>query len=86
MQAVGYYVVIKDEASKTTETKGGLLLADAHKDDVRFKEGIIESVGSDVTGLKCCDRVLYDKHSGSGLEVGGELFKVIKAGDIAVIL
>lgn len=86
MKALGYYVVIKDKVVETTKTEGGLLLADAHKDDVRFKEAIVESVGELVEGLKCCDVVLYDKHAGNGLEHGGELFKVIKAGDIAVVL
>lgn len=86
MKALGYYVVIKDKVQEATTTEGGLLLADAHKDDVRFKEAEVVSVGEEVKGLKCCDIILYDKHAGNGLELDGELYKVIKSGDIAVIL
>ncbi len=86
MRALGYYVVVRDSVATPTKTKGGLLLTDSHKEDVRFKEAEVVSVGEDVKGLECCDIVLYDKHAGNGLEHKGELYKVIKAQDVSVVL
>ncbi len=86
MKALGYFVVVRDRVTAPSKTKGGLLLTESHKEDVRFKEAEVISVGEQVKGLECCDVVLYDKHAGNGLEHKGELYKVIKASDVSVVL
>ena len=61
MKAVGNYLVIKEIKEKTTKTKGGLLLTDKIKEDIRYRQGVVKSVGSLVQGVKSDDKIYYDK-------------------------
>ena len=48
MKAIGKYVVITPVKEVGTQTKGGLLLAENHREDVRYREGKVITVGIDV--------------------------------------
>ena len=37
MKAVGKYIVIKPQKDKTTTTKGGLILGEGNREDIRYK-------------------------------------------------
>ena len=63
MKAVGNYLVIQEIKEKPTKTKGGLLLTDKIKEDIRYRQGVVESVGSLVQGVKTNDNIYYDKHA-----------------------
>ena len=45
MRAIGGYLVIRDIKEKPTKTKGGLLLTDKIKEDIRYRQGLVKSVG-----------------------------------------
>ena len=45
MKALGYYIILKELKEGTKKTEGGLLLSEKAREDVRYKRGIIESVG-----------------------------------------
>ena len=44
MKAIGGYLVIQEKKEKTTKTKGGLLLTDKIKEDIRYRQGLVKSV------------------------------------------
>ena len=86
MKAVGNYLVIEEVKQKPTKTKGGLLLTDKIKEDIRYRQGVVKSVGSLVQGVKANDNIYYDKHAGFNVEINEEIFLVIKQQDVVIIL
>ena len=86
MRAIGIYLVIKEIKEKPTKTKGGLLLTDKIKEDIRYRQGIVKSVGVLVPGIKTDDKIYYDKHAGFNIEIDEDLFLVIKQQDVVIVL
>jgi len=86
MKAVGGYLVVKEIKEKPTKTKGGLLLTDKIKEDIRYKQGVVKSVGSLVQGVKASDNIYYDKHAGFNVEIDEEILLVIKQQDVVIVL
>jgi len=86
MKAVGNYLVIQEIKEKPTKTKGGLLLTDKIKEDIRYRQGVVKTVGSLVQGVKANDNIYYDKHAGFNVEINEEIFLVIKQQDVVIIL
>jgi len=86
MKAIGKYIVIKPIKEVNTKTKGGLILADKQREDIRYRRAKIIEPGSDVKVLKKGDEVYYDKAAGFNIEIKKETYKVIKEIDIVIIL
>ena len=86
MKAVGNYLVIEEVKQKPTKTKGGLLLTDKIKEDIRYRQGVVKSVGSLVQGVKADDSIYYDKHAGFNVEIDENIFLVIKQQDVVIVL
>ncbi len=86
MKAIGNNIIIKKTKEGTTKTKGGLLLAETHRDDIRYVEAKVVSAGSDISALKKGSTILYDRHAGHKIEVEKEAYHVIKVGDVVVVL
>ncbi len=86
MKAIGRNLIIRKVKEGTTKTKGGLLLAESHREDIRYIEANIVSIGSDVVGVKDEDTIFFDRHAGHKIEVNGKPYHVIKLEDIVVVL
>ena len=86
MKAIGRNLIINKTAKEISTTKGGLLLAEAHKDDVRYVEAIVVSVGDEVEGINQNDKIYFDKHAGHIIEIDKTAYHVIKSSDIVVVL
>ena len=86
MRAIGNYLVIQEIKEKPTKTKGGLLLTDKIKEDIRYRQGVVKSVGSLVQGVKAKDNIYYDKHAGFNVEIDENIFLVIKQQDVVIVL
>jgi co-chaperonin GroES (HSP10) len=86
MKAVGKYIVIKPIKEVDTTTKGGLILAEKQREDIRYRRAKVIEPGSDVTVLKKGDEIYYDKSSGFKIEINKEEYKVIKEFDVVIIL
>ena len=86
MKAIGSYLVIKEVKEKPSKTKGGLLLTDKIKEDIRYKQGVVKSVGSLVQSVKANDNIYYDKHAGFNVEIDENIFLVIKQQDVVIVL
>ena len=86
MKAVGNYLVIEEVKQKPTKTKGGLLLTDKIKEDIRYRQGVVKCVGSLVQGVKADDNIYYDKHAGFNVEIDENIFLVIKQQDVVIVL
>ena len=86
MKAVGIYLVIKEVKEKPTKTKGGLLLTDKIKEAIRYRQGLVKSVGDLIQGVKADDKIYYDKHAGFNIEIDEDIFLVIKQQDVVIVL
>jgi chaperonin GroES len=86
MKAIGNNIIIMPAKLTIEKTKGGLLLADKDKENIRYKEAIVVSISDSVEVVKVGDKILYDKAAGHGIELNGNKYTVIKLQDIVVIL
>tara|TARA_B100000902_G_scaffold15170_1_gene18291 strand:- start:201 stop:461 length:261 start_codon:yes stop_codon:yes gene_type:complete len=86
MKAIGNNIIIKPEKITTDKSKGGLLLIEKDREDIRYKKAIIFSISDDIKGLKKDDVIYYDKHAGHGVEFDKEKYTVIKLQDVVVVL
>ena len=86
MKAIGRNLIIKKIKEGTTKTKGGLLLSENQRDDIRYIEAEVLSIGTEVEGVKEGDSIFYDRHAGHKIEISKETYYVIKLQDIVVVL
>ena len=86
MKAIGRNLIIEKIKEGTTKTKGGLLLAENQREDIRYTKATIITVGDDVPGLKKDDVIFFDRHAGHKIEVKENTYHVIKLQDVVVVL
>lgn len=86
MKAIGKYIVIKPEKEINVTTKGGLILGEKQREDVRYRIAEVINPGSDVSVIKKGDKIYYDKAAGFNIEIKKEQFKIIKEFDVVVII
>jgi co-chaperonin GroES (HSP10) len=86
MKAIGRNIVILPKKVTAEKTKGGLLLMDKDKENIRYKEALIVSVSDDIPFLKEGMEIYYDKHAGHGIEFEDEKYTVIKLEDVVIVL
>ena len=85
MKAIGRNLVIKKEKEGTTKTKGGLLLSENQREDIRYVKASVVSVGSQVEGVSSDDVIFYDRHAGHKIEIDKKSYRVIKAQDVVIV-
>ena len=86
MKAIGKNIVVLPVKETETKTKGGLLLAEAHREDIRYRMAKVVTMGDAVAVLKPNDTIYYDRHAGFGIEIKNEKLTIIKEGDVVVVL
>ena len=86
MRTIGKYMLIQPVKEGSTKNESGLILSDAHKDDIRYREAKVSRIGNLVEGITEGDTVYYDRHAGFDMEVKGVVYKVIKEFDVVVVL
>ncbi len=86
MKAVGRNLIIQKTKEGTTKTKGGLLLAETHRDDIRYVEAVVVSVGEEIKGVNESSKIFFDRHAGHKIEIEKQTYHVIKAQDVVVVL
>ena len=87
MKAIGRNIIIKKKKEDTVKkTDGGLMLTGSQRVDIRYKEATVLHCGDDVKGIEEGKTIFYDKNASHRLEVGKEVFHVIRDIDGVVIL
>ena len=86
MKAVGKYIIISPNEETTTKTKGGLILDEKNREDLRYREADVINAGDLVNVIKEKDKIYYDRHAGFGVEIKNKHYKVIKEQDVVIIL
>ena len=87
MKAVGKFIVIDPVKETDVTTKGGLILAEKQREDIRYRRAkVIARLVPCVEGIVPGDEVYYDKSSGFNIEIEKEQYKVIKEFDVVIVL
>lgn len=86
MKAVGKCLIIQKVKEGTTKTKGGLMLAENQREDIRYIEAKVLSVGEEVVGVKEGDNIFYDRHAGHKIDIDKDTYHIIRLGDVVVVL
>jgi co-chaperonin GroES (HSP10) len=86
MKAIGKNLIIEKVKEGTTSTRGGLLLAENQREDIRYIEATVLSIGDEVVGVKKDDKIFYDRHAGHKIEIDKDIYFVIKLTDVVVVL
>ena len=86
MRAVGHIIVIKRNKEGTQKTKGGLLLSENQRNDIRYHKGTVLGVGDEVAGLEIGDEIYFDKVAIHRIDIDGEKYYIIKDRDVVIVL
>ena len=86
MKAIGKNLIVNVTKQGISETKGGLLLGEKQREDIRYQEGIVISAGSEVVGIKENDVIYFDKNNSHQIEVKDEIYNVVKLDHVVIVL
>jgi co-chaperonin GroES (HSP10) len=86
MKAIGNNIVILPKKVTAEKTKGGLLLMEKDKENIRYKEAVVVAVSDEIKFLQPGMEIYYDKHAGHGIEFEDENYTVIKLQDVVIVL
>jgi len=86
MRAIGNNLVIKKIEKPNQSTKGGLLLTEKQREDVRFQKAEVIKVGETVIAVKEKDIIFFDKAAAHRIEIDKEPYHVIRQENVVVVL
>jgi co-chaperonin GroES (HSP10) len=86
MRAIGNNLIIKKIEESNQQTKGGLLLTEKQREDVRFQKAKVVEVGDSVVAVKQNDIIYFDKAAAHRIEIEKEPYQVIRQENVVVVL
>ena len=85
MRVLGKYVIVEELKEDIQETQGGLLLAQNHRDDLRYRKATVIRSGELVDTVVEHDSIMFDGNAGYVLPYPLDKYKVIREHDIIVV-
>ena len=86
MRAIGNNIIIKKVEESNQKTKGGLLLTEKQREDVRFQQAKVIQVGDSVIAVKKNDIIYFDKTAAHRIEIEKDPYHVIRQENVVVVL
>ena len=86
MRAIGNNLIIKKIEESNQKTKGGLILTEKQREDVRFQKAKVIKVGDSVVAVKQDDIIYFDKAAAHKIEIEKEPYHVIRQENVVVVL
>jgi co-chaperonin GroES (HSP10) len=86
MRAIGNNLVIKKIEKPNETTKGGLILSEKQREDIRFQKAEVIKVGDTVIAVKEKDIIYFDKAAAHRIEIDKEPYHVIRQENVVVVL
>ena len=86
MRAIGSNVIIKKIEESNQKTKGGLILTEKQREDIRFQQAKVIKVGDSVVAVKENDVIYFDKAAAHRIEIEKEPYHVIRQENVVVVL
>ena len=85
MRAIGNNLVIKKIEKPNETTKGGLILSEKQREDIRFQKAEVIKVGDTVVAVKEKDIIYFDKAAAHRIEIDKEPYHVIRQENVVVV-
>ncbi len=79
-------MIIKKIEEPNQSTKGGLLLTEKQREDVRFQKAKVIEIGDLVVAVKKDDTIYFDKAAAHRIEIEKEPYHVIRQENVVVVL
>ena len=86
MRAVGHYIIIDELPEEIKKTTGGLLLNDKTREDIRYRKGVIISLGPSIDFLEVGETIMFDKAAGHKTDVLDVEYRVITVRDVVAVV
>mgnify|MGYP003919062433 CR=1 FL=1 len=86
MKAIGNNLIVDMTKQGVSETKGGLFLAEKQREDIRYAEGTVLSIGASVVGINEKDVIYFDKNNAHQIEIKKEIYQVVNIAHVVVVL
>ena len=86
MRAIGNNLIIKKIEKSNQKTKGGLILTEKQREDVRFQQAQVIEIGDSVVAVKQNDIIYFDKAAAHKIEIEKEPYHVIRQENVVVVL
>ena len=86
MRAIGNNLIIKKIEESNQRTKGGLILTEKQREDVRFQQAQVLHIGDSVIAVKQGDIIYFDKSAAHKIEIEKEPYYVIRQENVVVVL
>ena len=86
MRAIGNNLIIKKIEESNQKTKGGLLLTEKQREDVRFQQAKVINIGDAVVAVKQNYIIYFDKAAAHRIEIEKEPYHVIRQENVVVVL
>ena len=86
MKAIGNNLIVDMTKQGVSETKGGLFLAEKQREDIRYAEGTVLSVGASVVGINEKDVIYFDKNNAHQIEIKKVIYQVVNIAHVVVVL
>ena len=83
IRPLGDRILVK-RIKEEDKTKGGIIIPDTAKE--KPQSGKVEAVGDDVKSLKVGDKILFDRYSGSKINIDNVEYLIVKEEDVLGIL
>ncbi len=86
MKAIGRNLIVNVIKQGIAKTKGGLLLGEKQREDIRYTEGTVVSAGDEVIGVKNNDVIYFDKNNSHQIEINKNIYTVVNMNNVVVVL
>jgi len=86
MKAIGRNLIVNVVKQGIAKTKGGLLLGEKQREDIRYTEGSVVSVGDEVIGIKNNDVIYFDKNNSHQIEIKKDIYTIVNMNNVVVVL
>jgi co-chaperonin GroES (HSP10) len=86
MKAIGRNLIVNVIKQGIAKTKGGLLLGEKQREDIRYTEGTVVSAGDEVIGVKNNDVIYFDKNNSHQIEIKKDVYTVVNMSNVVVVL
>tara|TARA_R100001463_G_C3396709_1_gene207546 strand:+ start:291 stop:551 length:261 start_codon:yes stop_codon:yes gene_type:complete len=86
MKAIGRNLIVNVIKQGIAKTKGGLLLGEKQREDIRYTEGSVVSVGDEVIGIKNNDVIYFDKNNSHQIEIKKDIYTIVNMNNVVVVL
>ena len=84
MIAIGKNIII-EAIEKEVKTESGLLLSAHDANDFRYKTGVVIEPGTEVSVIKKCDEIYYDKSNSYTMVISDKPYTIIHERDVVVV-